>query len=497
MENFSKRKKVVLVQCGIRGRYIHFPLSILYLAESLLKKGLEVKLIDLRIHDLKEDDLQDALYVGISHMSGSMQIPSALQCARIAKSMSIPTVFGGPHSSMLTEQTAQHPLVDIAVRGDGEEVVCDLVDYYRGEREINSIKGIAYKSKSGTVCFTGNREPPRFNTVAHLPYDLLNINKYLFSIDFACQSSRGCPHRCSFCSEVSLFSRCWRAKPAEVVAEEVEFILNKFNPQRIYFVDSNFFCSQERIKKFCEIIINKGIKISFFAECRFDYFYQYGDDTIRMLKEAGFNEIEFGGESGSDTTLSRIKKDTNSEQIIHSIKKCKYNGLKSFTSFMIGFPGESSEEMSKTIDVIDKIMIIDPRGARINGLFIFTPYPGTELYDMVIKDWGYKAPTSLEEWSVFELYDASNITWLDDKTKKNLQTISTIIRYLFTYKTILRWRFRESIIRHGSIAEMIMSLFFNSLLYPIEKMRWRLKLFYFPIEIQLWQKIFFSYIGRK
>ena len=498
MSKSAGNKRVTLVHSGSKGGYLHIPLGILYLAESLIRNGFDPKLVDLRLRDLTPEDLEGALFVGVSHMTGSLQIPPALTCARIAKSMSVPVVFGGTHPSMLTEQTAAHPLVDIAVKGEGEDVVVELAEHFQGKKDLHSIKGIAYKDASGKAVFTGDRKPPTFDRVTHLPYGLLPMEKYsATNADFGCQSSRGCPHRCAFCAEVALYPKLWRPKSARVVAEEIEGILKKFTPNRMYFPDSNFFCSQKRVSEFCNLVIERGIKTDFFAECRFDYFYEYSSEFIDLIKKAGFNEIEFGGESGSDLTLKYVKKDITTKQIIKGIEKCKEAGLRSFTSFMIGFPGETKEERMKTLDMFDRIQTIDPEGARINGLFVYSPFPGTKLYDIVVNEWGFEPPKNLDGWAKFELYDSSNITWLDEKTKKELQTISTLVRYFFVYKSLSSWNFSEKVKRHGGFLKALLSVIFNGSLYPAARLRWKLRAFKFSYEWKLWQKVFYSFMGRK
>jgi radical SAM superfamily enzyme YgiQ (UPF0313 family) len=490
--------KVTLVFCGEKGGYLHIPLTLLFLAEELIQKGFDPCLVDLRIQDLTADDLQDILYLGVSHMTGSMQIPPALKCAALAKSMNVPVVFGGAHSSILPEQTASHPLVDIAVKGEGEKIVVELAQYFQNKRKIDTIKGIAYKDSSGKVIFTGDGPPPPFEKVTHLPYDLLPMEKYIgTNVDFGYQSSRGCPHRCAFCAEVALYPRIWRPKSAEVIVEEIQGIIKKFNPERIFFLDSNFFCSKKRVTSFCKLVIKNGIKAKFFGECRFDYFYKYDIEFIELLKKAGFNEIEFGGESGSNATLEFIKKDITKEQIISGIKKCKKANLQSFTSFMVGFPGEPEAEMIQTLDLYDTIMEIDPEGARINGMFVYTPMPGTELSRAVVEKWGFVPPESLDEWSRFDLYDASNITWFSEKKKKQLQAISTIVRFFFVYKTLRSWSFSEMVSRHGGAFKAMLSVAFHGCLYPMARLRWKLRFFHFAYEWHLWLKIFHAYMGRK
>lgn len=493
-----ENKSVTLVTCGGKGGYLHIPLNILYLAEALIHHGYNARLVDLRVRDLQSSDLEGALFLGVSHMTGSMQIPVALKCAAMAKSMGIPVVFGGTHPSILPEQTAAHPLVDIVVKGDGEDVIIEIAEYYRGVREISSIKSIAYRNKTEEIVFTGDREQPAFNRVTHLPYHLLPMEKYAAThADFDYQTSRGCPHRCAFCAEVSLFHHRWRAKPVDVMIEEIEGIIHTYNPKRIYFVDSNFFCNRKRVEKFCTEIIARNIKTNFFAECRFDYFVRYDQVFIDLLRRAGFNEIEFGGESGSDKTLRYIKKDITRENILHSIEKCRKSEIRSFTSFMIGFPGETDHDRAETLDVYDKIRAIDSNGARINGMFVFSPFPGTELFRHVVNDWGFKEPTDLEAWAKFELYDSANITWIEEKKKRQLQTISTIVRFFFVYQTLMAWNWPERVKRHGGLFKAIGSTIFNNLIYPIALLRWKKRYFKFGFDVLLWQTIFYRFMGRK
>lgn len=497
-KEISHKNKIVLVFSGAKGGYLHMPLSILCLAEALIKNRFEVKLIDLRIQDLTTDDLKNILYLGVSHMTGSAQIPQALKCAEMAKSYDIPVIFGGTHPSILPEQTVSHPFVDIVAIGEGEEIVVELAQYFQNRKELSEIKGIVYKDKSGNIISTGERMPPQFDRVANLPYELLPVDQYVgTSVDFGYQSSRGCPHRCAFCAEVGLYPKIWRPKSAEIIIEEIENIIKKFNPERIFFLDSNFFCSRKRVEKFCHLVIDRGIKIKFFGECRFDYFEKYDDQFIELIKKAGFNEIEFGGESGSDQTLAFIKKDITKKQILSSIEKCKGAALQSFTSFMIGFPGESEQEMLKTIEIYDQIMKLDPDNARINGMFVYTPMPGTELYRTVVEKWEFKEPENLEQWSKFELYDISNVTWLPETQKKKLQTISNLVRFFFVYKTLSRWNFSEKVTRHGGYLKAIASECFHAALYPMAKIRWKFRLFNYGYEWQLWLKIFHYYMGRK
>ncbi len=499
MSPSAPSNRVTLVYSGQKGGYLHIPLTLLFLARALRQGGFQPRLVDLRVQNLTPADLEGALYLGVSHMSGSMQIPPALACARMARAAGVPVVFGGAHPSILPEQTAAHPLVDIAVKGEGEEAVVELAEHFQGLRELGSIRGIAFRRPgSGEMVFTAERQLKPFDAVTHLPYELLPMHRYLAtSVDFAYQSSRGCPHRCAFCAEVALYPRTWRPKPAAVVVEEIENIIGRYNPERIFFLDSNFFCSHERVAEFCELVLSRGIRRKFFALCRFDYFDRYRPEFLRLLKRTGFTEIEFGGESGSDVTLQLIRKDITREQILAGIRKCRDAGLRSFTSFMVGFPGESDQEMDKTLEIYDRILNIDPDGARINGLFVYSPFPGTALFDEAVRNWGYRPPAGLEDWARFELYDSGPITWLDRRRKKRLQAISSLARFFFVRKSLSDWGFRENRKRHGGLLKALFSSVLHQALYPLARLRWKHRFFRGALEFELWQRVFNAYMGRK
>jgi hypothetical protein len=282
-----------------------------------------------------------------------------------------------------------------------------------------------------------------------------------------------------------------------VVVQEIERLLQQFDPQRIWFMDSNFFCNRKRVQEFCERIIDKNIRMEFFGECRYDYFVKYDRSFLQLIKRAGFREIEFGGESGSNRTLAFIKKDITREMILEGVTKCRTEGLRSFTSFMVGFPGETEETREETLDLIDRIQTIDPLGSKVNGLFVFTPFPGTELFDLVVEQHGFVPPDSLEAWGEYDLYNSRNITWFGEKTKRRLQTMSTIQRYFFTFKTLRRWGWKESIRRHRGLGKAMLSLAFNASLYPLARIRWRRRFFDLGFEWRLWHWVFLRFMGRK
>jgi len=106
-------------------------------------------------------------------------------------------------------------------------------------------------------------------------------------------------------------------------------------------------------------------------------------------------------------------------------------------------------------------------------------------------------PRDLDGWAKFELYDSKNVTWLDEPKKKELQTVSILVRYFFTYKTIRDWSFKEKRIRHHGFIKAVLSLVCNGIFYPFAKLRWKFRVFKYGIEWKIWQKIYCLYMGQK
>ncbi|MFH1957025.1 MAG: radical SAM protein [bacterium] len=493
-----KNKKIILIFCGAKGKGVRLPLAVLVLARPLIDAGFGVELFDLRVEKFFLKNPKDVLLMGVSAWTGKHSIPQAIEVSRKIKKINpeIPIVWGGPHATSLPEETANNKYIDIVVRGAGEECLLELANKIYRNKDISGVKGITYK-KNGQVISTQDRDIPNINKITHLPYDLLKLSRYpALRYNFDYLSSVGCPHRCMFCSEPFFSKRKWNAKDNEVMAAELDYIVKKFNPERIVINDSNFFVNKNRVLKFCRNKIERGYKFKIHAECRIDYFSKYDSETLLLLHRAGFSEILFGGESGSDRTLQFIKKDITSEQILKSVKKTKDFDITPVISFMIGFPEENQKHRLKTIEIYDRIMKINPK-ARINGIRVLTPFPCTGLYDYVKEKHHFHPPETLEEWGKYTLYETNYATWLSKKELDIIKNISIVARYFYVFKLLKSWSLRELVARHHSLLRGVASVFFNHLFYLPAVFRWKLRYFNNAVEFHLWNRILQAFTGKK
>lgn len=420
---------------------ILLPASVLMVAASLVKAGYLVKIIDQRIEPnwqkiILEELKKQPLIFGVSALTGK-QILNGLAASRLVKTNSeVPVVWGGVHASLLSRQTLENKDIDFVVVGEGEETFLELVNRLKNKQSIEDVPGLGYK-KGGEIFINSPRDFIDLNKQEPMPYDLINIEDYIAKKSFASgragrdiafYTSRGCPHRCGFCYNQEFNRRRWRGKSAEKVVAEMKELVAKYGITAFNIEDDEFFVDVERAKKICELIIADNLNVEIFTSCRVNYLADRMDgDYLKLLYRAGFRTLAFGVESGSERILKLINKDITIGQVFAAIDKLKIAGINSKYYFMAGFPTEGFDDLYKTTDLIQKMRRADPQ-IRIPAWRIFTPYPGTGLYQLAIEQ-GWRPPQSLEEWADYD-FSAARMPWLKGKKKKIIKNIAFLIDYL-------------------------------------------------------------------
>ena len=425
---------------------ILLPANVLMVAAPLVKSGRKVRIIDQRIESdwenilLSETD-KKPLIIGISALTGK-QILYGLEASKLIKEHSdIPVVWGGVHTSLLPKQTLENKYIDFIVIGEGEETFLELVNALKQKLSFENIKGIGYKKKN-KIIINPLRNFIDLNSLPEIPYNLINIENYISKKSFATgrpgreiafYTSRGCPHRCGFCYNKEFNRGRWRGKSAEKVFLEMKELIRKYKINSFEIEDDEFFVDTERAKKICEMIIKDNLNIEIFAACRVNYVANNMDDNyLKLIYRAGFKILAFGVESGSNRILELMHKDISIEQVFETIKRLKKVGINSKYYFMAGFPTETIEDLYQTTDLIQKMKQIDPQ-IRIPAWRIFTPYPGTDLYELAVKD-GWQPPRTLEGWSNYD-FNTVKMPWVIGKKKRIIKNVPFLINYLAMGKT--------------------------------------------------------------
>ncbi len=375
-----------------------FPLSLGYLASSLLAADEEVKVLDLQIAEKEEYD--HSLYRALNEFKpeiigitcNSHERFYSFDIARkVKKWKDVPVVMGGPHVTFTAEETLQHiKEIDVIVFHEGEDTLVELTKALGDGISLKTIKGLAYR-ENGEVRKTPSRE--FIKDLDRLPFparELFDVDKYdlylpIFDRPKAMHllTSRGCPYSCGFCSAQEMSGRRVRFTSPEKVLEEMELIRISYPHYKwLFFYDDHFTLQKSRVIKLCEGIIRKKLDFDWGCYGRVD---SIDEEIVEAMKEAGCRMISFGVESGSDTVLDLMQKKIDSKMIERAIDIVKKKGLVARASFIFGYPGERLMDFFATIKLCSRLHL-----EKDEIIWNFNPviYPSTPLSEKLKRE-GY------------------------------------------------------------------------------------------------------------
>jgi radical SAM superfamily enzyme YgiQ (UPF0313 family) len=434
----AKKNKILLLfpKVGVNPISPQPPVSLLVIAPYLEAAGYEPIIIDQRIDNNYKKTIrqfiEETIFVGVTSMTGE-QLRYAIELVQFVKFLKpdMPVVFGGIHASLLPEQTVLHPGIDMVVVGEGEDVVVDIARHYERKLPLDSIQGIYYKT-NGTIRTTPLRDPINLETLRAPAWHLISKNHYS---NFGIQCGRGCPHQCAFCYNRTFNRQQWRFRNPAQILEEIRFLYHTHDIRELIFLDDNFFTNFDRVAELCGLIIKHDILIQWSTTCRADYFARFTPSFVSMLKQSGMKLLFVGGESGSPEILKRIRKGITTEDILTMARVTRQYDIHVIVSFMLGFPFETPRDHALTFSIMDTIQRMSS-AVCVNGVNIYTPYPGTELFDESQRN-GFKPPRTLAGWSTY-VYNMSNLPWLTHAKNSMLENISFISRFYFWHDHIKR-----------------------------------------------------------
>jgi len=410
------------------------PLSLLYVARGPIERGYEVVVIDQRVcKDWKKVLLKELkkspLLVGVSVMTGR-PIHYALEISRFVRENSnVPIVWGGVHPSIMPEQTLQDKDIDIVVKGEGETILAELCDsLYSGARRLEEVKGLAFKTAQGKIVNNPQPEGPAKSISSLPPYHLVDFNDYYrFTVDkkvFSITTTSGCPHKCAFCYSPSFNKGKWSAEPVEKSIEHIKFIMQKYKPDYLSFIDSDFFVDLNRASRFFKAIRDDNIRAAMgFRGVRVDELKRMDESLLKLMEEVGVKHLHIGAESGSQKILGLMLKGISVEDIVNVNRKLKkFPGILPTYNFFSGLPGETKDDIKKSTDLIMKLLKENPY-CQITAYNQFTPYPGTELFTLAVK-YGLQEPRDLRGWVEYDEGDfAAKAPWINKEIKKILDML--------------------------------------------------------------------------
>ncbi len=409
-----------------------YPLSLLYLAGYLENQGHKVQIIDTekfsKNHSFRQirNNLMSAIMVCITAMTP--QIPYALELSDFIKSINpkVPIVWGGIHPTLFPFETIKDDAIDFVIIGEGEITLDLLVTCLKQDDwdRIQQIPNLLFKGKEiisnlpitekyviDACKITGSaylRKQSIHHDLATEPlpaYHLLDLEKYVHvrqadgtvrrTVEII--TSRGCPYRCAFCINSIIDRGKWRAQPVEKVLRDIRTLVNRYSIEHVFFMDECFFINLNRAIKIIQGL--KEFNITWEANIRADLLRENNitDDFLMIFRQCGCSLLRIGAESGSQRILNLLQKDITPMDILNAVKRCSQFEISCNLSLMIAIPGETKQDMIKTIELIHKILQIEPR-TEIIGPQPYRPYPGSALYDAIYTQKSLDKPDTLRAW---------------------------------------------------------------------------------------------------
>lgn len=397
------------------------PLGLAYLAAVLEEHGVRVTAIDgiaAQIDQFIEEDgyvyqgltieqtvaaiPDDAGVIGISCMF-SQDWPWAKQLIHAIR-VRFPQallVAGGEHITALPEYALSDCRdLDVCVLGEGEETLCELVSRAGEPETWTQITGLALRASRGV-----QRTAPRarIRQVDELPlpaWHLFPMEQYLSSRNahgvyrgrtIGVLATRGCPYKCTFCSNPVMYGNLWMPRSPELVLDEIQDAIRRFGVENVDFYDLTFILRRSWILDFCRLIEERGLKFSW--QLPTGTRSEVIDSQVSAaLYRTGCTNITYAPESGSDDTLKRIRKQVDLAKVTTSIRAALAEGIHVKINMIIGFPHETRRHILQTIWFCWKMAVV---GVHDAGVFLFSPYPDSALFEELQQQG--KIPRQLDE----------------------------------------------------------------------------------------------------
>jgi len=359
------------------------PLNLLFVATVLKEDGHDVELVDAGIdyeayRGVRERiDQFHAVVLLTSSNSFKLDIGSSRELKQ--RNPGLKVVMFGSHPTFMPEYCLAEESVDIVVRREPEFAMRDLFREMEGGGDWRAAKGIGYRNGRGIVLndyypFIRNMDELPIPDRTLLPQGIDYFNPVVKRMPYTTmQTSRGCPAKCNFCTVPTFFGRKIRVRSTELVVREFALMAD-LGYREVFIRDETFTAHRKRNEAICRGIIRTGVDMTWICNARAD---MIEERDIELMRLAGCHLIKFGVESGDQGILDNIRKGITIEQTRKVFAACRKMGVDTHAHVMLGCIGETRGTIEKTIEFVRKL---EPTTASFG---IFTPYPGTEVFERV------------------------------------------------------------------------------------------------------------------
>lgn len=394
-------KKILLVN-PIKDSLSNFaifpPIGLGYIANSLRKENFSnVRILDCLKENFTLRKFEQYIWNEKPDVIGftvfSLALKNVIDLAKIVKKVNKNSIvlIGGPHPSAIPERALEDESIDFGFIGEGEDGVTLLLKYlYTDQKErFSEVPGLIYR-KDGRILYNKPFFNSDLDSIEFPAWDLINPPEYFGKgVDIKNYTgciliTRGCPFNCSFCSVHTITGRSLRSRSIDNVIKEIELLNREYKIKRFVILDENFTANNKFVIKFCVKLISlKNKKYQFILPngVRLD---TLTEDILRLMLKVGFSRrLAVGIESGSNRILKLMNKKITTEVIKEKVELMVKVGFRPIGYFIIGYPGETKEDIEETIKFARKIKLYEA------AFTCYIPMPGTTTFNYIVEHEGF------------------------------------------------------------------------------------------------------------
>ena len=403
--------KILLVKPIIKTYYVVIPpIGLGYISAIMLENGHEVYIFDAGKDNKTWQEFTEQItenkYNIIGFQMFSHEIAATKKHIEIIKKYSSDStiIIGGAHISGDPLGTMNMLDADFGFVGEAELGIEAFIklnkDDYNNEDKLSEIPNLVWMRESKIVV-NEKQVIDNLDTIDYPAWDLMHPQSYpTLPLGCFCKQppvapmivSRGCPYPCTFCGGKNITGKIMRYRSIENVIREIILLNNEYGVKEINFLDDNFTSQKQYVMDFCRRVIELRLNIVFALPngCRLN---TLDKEVVELMERAGFYSMAVGIESGSNRVLKLMRKNLTVEMIEEKITLIKkYTNIKLTGLFMIGYPGETVEDIESTIRFSKQLKLDKASFAYV------MPLPGTELYE------NYKLTHKDIQWDNFFYY---------------------------------------------------------------------------------------------
>lgn len=390
------------------------PIGLAYLAAVLGQAGHRVRIVDAfgeavgrltphpggyGIVGLTADEIvaripPDVDLIGVTCMFSNAWLYCRETIAAIAAAYpGVPIVVGGEHPTADHQRLLERvPEVLCCVLGEGEETVLELAAHVSHGLPLDGVAGLALRNERGEATVTACRH--RIRAIDDIPWpdwDSVPLANYLdnelcsdpyVGRSLPILASRGCPYRCTFCSNPQMFGTRWIARDPRDVVDEIKHYTARYGVRYFEFVDLTMIVRRDWILRFCRLLIADALDVQWCmpSGTRSE---ALDAEALALMKRSGCRSFSYAAESGSPPELRRIKKKVDPDGMLASMRAAADNGLVTKCHLIFGLPDQTWRDVVRTLGFVTRMAWT---GLNDLGCYAFSPYPGSALYARLVRE---------------------------------------------------------------------------------------------------------------